>query len=60
MKSHHCLADGLGFSFFFLAMSDVWNKDALPALKPLGVVKTILVYTLLPFLMLRSGLKIVF
>ena len=58
LKSHHCLADGLGFSFMFLAISDVWDKNSLPALKPMGIIKTILVYTLLPFLILRSGIKI--
>jgi NRPS condensation-like uncharacterized protein len=58
LKSHHCLADGLGFSFLFLAISDVWDKNALPALKPMGILKTTLVYTLLPFLVLKSGIEI--
>jgi hypothetical protein len=58
LKSHHCLADVLGFSFMFLALSDIWDKDALPALKPMGFLKTTIMYMLLPFLLLKSGLKI--
>lgn len=57
IKAHHSLADGLGFSFFFMAMSDNWDKNALPALKPMGCLKTTLVYTLLPFLVLKSGIQ---
>lgn len=56
LKSHHCLADGQGFSFLFLAMSDMWDKNVLPALKPMGILKATIVYTLLPFLVLKSGL----
>lgn len=56
LKAHHNLADGLGFSFLFLAISDVWDKSALPALKPMGCLKSTLVYSLLPFLVLKAGL----
>jgi hypothetical protein len=55
LKAHHSLADGLGFSFFFGAMSDVWDQNALPALKPIGILKSTLIYSLIPLLVIKSA-----
>lgn len=60
LKSHHVLSDGLGFSTLFLAFSDIFDPNALPAMKPLPIMKKFLVYTLLPFLVLRSSLHMLF
>ena len=57
IKAHHSLADGLGFASFFLALSDIWDKNAMPSMKPLGILKKILIYTLLPFLVMKSGIE---
>tara|TARA_B110000285_G_C14782115_1_gene449040 strand:+ start:120 stop:326 length:207 start_codon:yes stop_codon:yes gene_type:complete len=54
LKAHHCLADGLGFSALFLALSDVYDKNALPGLKPLSFCKKVIVNMCLPFLVLRA------
>lgn len=60
IKSHHVLFDGLGCSTLFLALSDIFDPEALPGMKPLSVLKKIMIYTLLPFLVLRSSLQMAF
>ena len=60
IKAHHVFSDGLGFATFFLALSNVYDKNALPALKPLSFLKQALIYLLLPFLILRISLVILF
>ena len=60
IKAHHVFSDGLGFSTFFLALSNVYDMKALPALKPVGFLKQALIYILLPFLILRISLVILF
>lgn len=39
VKTHHCFTDGLGFSTFFLALSDEYTLNSLPGLKPLPFIK---------------------
>lgn len=57
IKSHHVLFDGLGASTMFMAMSDEFNVSALPGLKPQSLCKKIMIYSFLPFLVLRSSLE---
>ena len=39
IKVHHCMADGLGFAAFMLAVSDNYDVNILPHLKPLSPLK---------------------
>jgi hypothetical protein len=59
-KAHHTLADGIGFAFFSLAISEIWDKEALPAMRPLGFLKTALIYTLLPYFMIKTAFVFIF
>jgi NRPS condensation-like uncharacterized protein len=60
LKSHHVLSDGLGFASLFLAISDVYDPNCLPAMKPLPLAKKFIINLLLPFLVLRSSLTMLF
>jgi hypothetical protein len=56
-KCHHSFGDGLGIAQFFLAMSDIYDSNALPTLKPLSLIKKIMIYILSPFLVMKSLLS---
>ena len=58
IKVHHCMADGLGFAAFMLALSDSYDVDNLPHLKPLSPFRQALVYLALPFMFAPQALNI--
>lgn len=58
LKSHHCMSDGLGFSTMFLCLSGDFDPNSLPGVKPLGLVKDIIITLLYPFLAARAGFEI--
>jgi len=60
MKAHHCFTDGLGFGAFLLMLSGNYDKNALPALKPLSFVKNVMIWLLMPYLFLKNALSIAF
>ena len=59
-KAHHVLTDGLGVSAKFLALSDHYDKNALPAMKPLPFLKNMIIKICLPVLFLKSTLSMIF
>lgn len=54
VKTHHCFTDGIGYSTFFLALSGEFDASALPAFKPLGFFKQLIIYMLMPLLLLKA------
>ena len=42
MKTHHSLGDGLAISTFLLSLSE-YDAKSLPGLKPMGLIKNILI-----------------
>ena len=59
MKSHHCLTDGLGTSSMFLALSDNYDKTALPSLKPVSFCKKVVINLCMPYLYLKGVMNMV-
>lgn len=49
IKVHHCMADGLGFAAFMLAVSDNYDVKNLPHLKPLSPFRQTMIYLAAPF-----------
>ena len=39
MKIHHCMFDGLGGAAFFLALSEEYDINVMPAMKPISFCK---------------------
>ena len=60
LKAHHVLSDGLGCSSMGLALSDNYDKNALPALKPLSLCKNFMIHLCLPYLYLKATLSMLF
>ena len=60
MKAHHCFTDGLGWGTFFLSLSDKYDSEALPTLKPLPWDKWLLKTLLYPYLLLKSTFTLLF
>ena len=58
LKSHHSVSDGLGISTFFLCLSGEFDPKTLPGVKPLGIVKDIIITILSPFLAARASLEL--
>ena len=59
-KAHHVFCDGLGVAAKFLALSDHYDMNALPALKPMSFCKNVVLYICLPFLVLRATFDMLF
>jgi len=52
------VSDGLGFSTFFLCLSGEFDPKTLPGVKPLGLIKDIIITILSPFLALRASIEL--
>ena len=59
-KAHHSFADGLGFAQFLSAQSKFFDPKALPGMKPIPLIKKIVIWTLSPFLLLKTAFRVVF
>jgi hypothetical protein len=59
-KKHHVFTDGMGAAFLCMAMNDKYDAEGLPGLKPLPFAKKCFIYLISPYLVIRSGLRILF
>ena len=55
---HHCLADGLAFSAFAMAMSDKYDAKNLPNLKPNPWYIDVMIFILYPYLVIKTNIDV--
>ena len=58
VKVHHCLADGLAFSAFAMAMSDKYDAKNLPNLKPNPWYIDLMIVVLYPYLVIKTNVDV--
>jgi hypothetical protein len=53
-KAHHSFGDGVSAGQFFMAISDIYDANARPGLKPIPWYKMAILYILSPLLVLKA------
>jgi len=56
-KAHHSFGDGIGCSQFFLVLSEIFDSDALPTLKPITFMNKVAITLLSPWLIFKTTVE---
>jgi hypothetical protein len=56
-KAHHSFGDGIGCSQFFLVLSEIFDSDALPTLKPISFMQKVVIALLSPWLIIKTAVE---